>query len=94
MAVEHEFLGEYDKAIQAYYKSVEVSAQELGEDHAITHAFRGRWEDAQISAEARRKKEGAARGQKLSDYDKKIVGAGKIGKLTKAAASKNTPRGR
>lgn len=90
MAVEHEYLGEFDKAIQSYYKSVEVASQELGEEHPITHAFRGRWEDAQISAENRRKKEGGARGQKLSDYDKKIMGAGKLGK----GASKATPRGR
>lgn len=94
MAVEHEYLGEYEKAIQAYYKSVEAATQELGEDHPVTGAFRRRWEDATISAENRRKKEGGAKNRKLSEYDKKIMGAAKLGQLTKqAAGSKATPRG-
>lgn len=93
MAVEHEYLGEYEKAIQAYYKSVEVATQELGEDHPVAGAFRRRWEDAQISAENRRKKEGGAKNRKMSEYDKKIMGSAKLGSLNKAAASKATPRG-
>jgi tetratricopeptide (TPR) repeat protein len=93
MAVEHEYLGEYDKAIQAYYKSVEVATQELGEGHPVANAFRRRWEDAQISAENRRKKEGGAKNKKLTDYDKKIMGSAKLGMLNKAAGSKATPRG-
>jgi len=65
------------------------------QEHPITNAFRGRWEDAQLSADARRKRDGAAGKQKMSEYDKKIVGAGKLGKLGKAAAgTKATPRGR
>ena len=92
MAVEHEHLGEYDKAMQAYFKSVEVATQELGEGHPVTEAFRGRWEAAQLSAEARQKKDGGARGNKLSEYDKKIVSTGKLGKGSLAA--KATPRGR
>lgn len=86
MAVQHEFLGEYDKALQAYYKSVETAAQELGQDHPITEAFRGRWEDAQLSAESRRKKGGKTAGKTLSAYDKKLKNAGKL-------AGKATPRG-
>eukprot|EP00802_Teleaulax_amphioxeia_P009787 Tamp_09808.p1 GENE.Tamp_09808~~Tamp_09808.p1 ORF type:complete len:284 (-),score=83.97 Tamp_09808:1272-2123(-) len=92
MAVEHEYLGEYDKAMQAYFKSVEVATQELGEGHPVTEAFRGRWEAAQLSAEARQKKDGAARGNKMSAYDKKIVSTGKLGKG--GVAAKATPRGR
>jgi hypothetical protein len=45
MAVQHEFLGEYDKALQAYYKSVETAAQELGQDHPITGDTRSHFAD-------------------------------------------------
>jgi hypothetical protein len=51
-----------------------------------SEAFRGRWEDAQLSAESRRKKGGKTAGKSLSAYDKKLKNAGKL-------AGKATPRG-
>lgn len=75
MAVEHEYLGEHDKALQAYYKSVEVAGSELGPDHPVTNAFAERADEAAANLESKRKaarEHRAARG-KVRDYDKKLM---------------------
>jgi len=92
MAVEHEHLGEDDKALQAYYKSVEVAGLELGPDHPITQAFAERADGAQANLEKKKrekerggkhgKKQGAggAKTGKMSEYDMKLLGVGKGGR--------------
>ena len=53
-----------------------------------------RREDAQVSADARRKKDALKTGHKMSEYDKKLAGAGKVGGGGGGTKAQSTPRGR
>ena len=47
-----------------------------------------------MSADARRKKDALKTGHKMSEYDKKLAGAGKVGGGGGGTKAQSTPRGR